>query len=255
MLPIISQAITTTVFVVAESRVYAHVLAAALERMGGLTVVGTTFGLAPDDLASIEEAASQVTVLDAAVAGGVLAARRLVAAGATRVAVHNIPPGELNLLAWLGTGSVALVSQNQSFSQLVDAVRRAAGGEATCPPRVTAVALEQLAARGGVPTRTQADPEGALTIREWEVARLIGEGLSNKEIAQDLHIALPTVKNHVHHILGKLRLRGRCDVLRLMLPEPRGETIHPTPSRPRVGLEWGGAASSTGRYGANLCPR
>jgi DNA-binding NarL/FixJ family response regulator len=53
----------------------------------------------------------------------------------------------------------------------------------------------------------------ALTRREREVAVLIGEGLSNKEIAKDLSIGPSTVKNHVHNILEKLRVRRRSAVL------------------------------------------
>jgi DNA-binding NarL/FixJ family response regulator len=51
-----------------------------------------------------------------------------------------------------------------------------------------------------------------LTRREHEIAALIGEGLSNKEIARRLRIQNPTVKNHIHSILGKLQLRRRGQV-------------------------------------------
>jgi DNA-binding NarL/FixJ family response regulator len=52
-----------------------------------------------------------------------------------------------------------------------------------------------------------------LTAREREVLALVERGLSNKEIARRLSIALPTVKNHVHNILGKLEARGRCEAI------------------------------------------
>jgi len=51
-----------------------------------------------------------------------------------------------------------------------------------------------------------------LTQRERQVIDLIGEGLSNKEIAQRLHIATHTVKSHVHNILEKLALHPRLQI-------------------------------------------
>jgi DNA-binding NarL/FixJ family response regulator len=51
-----------------------------------------------------------------------------------------------------------------------------------------------------------------LTNRELEIVRLIEQGMSNKEIANALCIAVPTVKNHVHNVLSKLNLQRRRDL-------------------------------------------
>jgi two-component system nitrate/nitrite response regulator NarL len=56
----------------------------------------------------------------------------------------------------------------------------------------------------------------ALTSRQWEILRLIDEGLSNKEIAQRLYIEVPTVKNHIHNILDKLQVRRRSEAAALV---------------------------------------
>ena len=68
--------------------------------------------------------------------------------------------------------------------------------------------------------RTGADADEALTRREEEVLRLIGGGLSNKEIARELNLSVATVKHHVHHILRKLRLSGRAQAMRRVRDEP-----------------------------------
>ena len=52
----------------------------------------------------------------------------------------------------------------------------------------------------------------SLTTRERQVIDLLGEGLSNKEIASRLHIAVHTVKSHVHNVLEKLALHSRLEV-------------------------------------------
>jgi two-component system, NarL family, nitrate/nitrite response regulator NarL len=60
------------------------------------------------------------------------------------------------------------------------------------------------------------DPTASLTAREREIVHLIDEGLSNKEIATRLQIELPTVKNHVHHVLDKLAVSRRADAAALV---------------------------------------
>ena len=52
-----------------------------------------------------------------------------------------------------------------------------------------------------------------MTNRELEVIALLGEGLSNKEIATRLNIAVHTVKSHVHNVLEKLSLHSRLEVV------------------------------------------
>lgn len=65
-----------------------------------------------------------------------------------------------------------------------------------------------------VPAQRQPPPEfAALSKREWQVARLVAEGLRNKQIAARLHISLATVKDHVHRILEKTGLSSRTEVI------------------------------------------
>ena len=54
--------------------------------------------------------------------------------------------------------------------------------------------------------------EGRLTLREREVASMVGQGLSNKQIAQELRISPATVKNHVHNSLEKSNLASRSAI-------------------------------------------
>jgi DNA-binding NarL/FixJ family response regulator len=104
-------------------------------------------------------------------------------------------------------GACAYVTRDATLEELASVVEAAVRGEATCPPRVTASLFRRIA------TLARERPKDvdlkALTEREHEILGLIGQGLSNKEIARRLKLQLATVKNHVHHILEKLGVSGR----------------------------------------------
>ena len=71
----------------------------------------------------------------------------------------------------------------------------------------------------GVPARTGAKGVGSLTDREQQVLTLLSAGLSNPEIAQRLHVSRKTAAHHVSHILTKLNLRNRTEVVAHALGE------------------------------------
>ena len=111
-------------------------------------------------------------------------------------------------LAGAEAGVTAFVDHDGTIADLNDAAKRALKGIPVCPPQLTSRLLQrvaQLAGRG----RHASNGNSHLTHREREIASLVGEGLSNKEIAQALNISPATVKNHVHMILDKLNLTRR----------------------------------------------
>jgi two-component system, NarL family, nitrate/nitrite response regulator NarL len=123
------------------------------------------------------------------------------------VVVLEVPESEPAVLRFVEAGASAFLPADAPLEDLLDAVRGVGRGESACPPRVTAALLGRL--RGL--TRERRAAGVSLTAREVEIARLIDEGLSNKEIAARLSIAVPTVKNHVHNILEKLGVRRRSE--------------------------------------------
>ena len=93
------------------------------------------------------------------------------------------------------------------------AIRIVASGEALIAPSVTRRLLERF-----TQVASPSDPErervlGQLTEREHEVLVLVAQGLSNREIAESLVLAEPTVKTHVSHLLLKLDLRDRAQLV------------------------------------------
>lgn len=102
-------------------------------------------------------------------------------------------------------GALSYLLKDAGPQELVDAVRKAAQGEAVLHPRVAARVVQELhGARQDVP-----NPFTALSDRELDVLRLIADGLSNADIAGRLVISEKTVKSHVSNILSKLHLDDR----------------------------------------------
>src|SRR3712207_2190426 len=88
---------------------------------------------------------------------------------------------------------------------LVDVVRKVADGQSLLDPSVTKRVLERVRSGGSsLPTELQ-----SLTERERSVLACIAEGRTNRQIAEELHLAEKTVKNYVTTILGKLGLTSR----------------------------------------------
>jgi DNA-binding NarL/FixJ family response regulator len=87
-----------------------------------------------------------------------------------------------------------------------------ARGEQVLPSELTNSLFSQIALNTVGKNKTQILDAVRLTSRELQVIDLLGEGLSNKEIAGRLHIAVHTVKSHVHNVLEKLALHSRLEV-------------------------------------------
>lgn len=109
-------------------------------------------------------------------------------------------------LAGAEAGVTAFVDHDGTIADLNEAAKRVLTGIPVCPPQLTARLLQRVAQLSG---RGRVDSDANLTHREREIASLVEEGLSNKEIAGALNISPATVKNHVHMILDKLNLPRR----------------------------------------------
>jgi two-component system nitrate/nitrite response regulator NarL len=148
------------------------------------------------------------------------AARLLSESHDLRVLALTLPNREDALLVCVELGVSGFVTVDAPTEELVSALESMARGEMLCSPSFSAALLRRaadLSRRAETP-----EDELPLTAREREIVRLIAEGLSNKQIAQRLGIHLATVKNHVQHILEKLGVHSRLEVMaRLRAYTPR----------------------------------
>lgn len=119
---------------------------------------------------------------------------------------------EREVLAFAEAGVSAYVTCEQALSGLIDSIVAVACGEVRCTPKIAGILLRHIASVGGRPERAETR-HVRLTRREAEILALVTEGLSNKQIALQLSIELPTVKNHVHNVLEKLGVRTRSQAV------------------------------------------
>lgn len=133
----------------------------------------------------------------------------------------------------LRAGASGFVLKDDPPEQLISAIRTVAAGEALLSPSVTRRVIAHFTRRA----RVSPPPGfGDLTERERDVHRLVARGLSNSEIGGELYISETTVKTHITHILQKLHLRDRVQLVVLAhdagLFDDRGRSHDP--DRPRA---------------------
>ncbi|HMF98492.1 MAG TPA: response regulator transcription factor [Vicinamibacterales bacterium] len=204
----------TRVFIVVGIRLYREGLAQLLDAQDEFTVVGTAAS-GRTAAAQIEQMTPDVALVemglpDLDAIADALAAR----SSPIPIVAMGIADPDSDVPACAERGATSYVTREASVEELTGTIRRAAMGEVICSPRTAGTLIRRVGTLAA-----QLKPGLAtvpLTRREREVAALMGEDLSNKEIAARLRIEVATVKNHVHNVLDKLRVHRRTDAARLL---------------------------------------
>ena len=197
------------VFVLSDFRLLRDGVALALRQQSSVELVGT--GDISTPAQRIADTRPDVLLLDITLAGSLDASHaireamsglKIVALGAAEV--------EFVLMECAKADVAGFVAPGGSVDDVVSAVHAAMRGELVCSPRAAGLLLSHVSALAARPPHNC--NKDALTQREKEIAKLVGEGLSNKQIALALGIQSPTVKNHVHSILSKLNMQRRIEI-------------------------------------------
>jgi DNA-binding NarL/FixJ family response regulator len=155
----------------------------------------------------VERLAPDVVLMDLHMPGmdGITATARILAANpATRVLVLTTFDDDEHLYPALSAGAQGFLGKDAPPEQLLDAIRRTAAGESPFSPDVLArIVHTAVTARRARPRLDE------LTDRERDVLALLSEGLSNAEIAEQLHVAVSTVKTHVTALMNKTGATNR----------------------------------------------
>jgi two-component system, NarL family, nitrate/nitrite response regulator NarL len=212
------------VFVAAHVRLYREALVDVLAGETELEIVGSCGARAI--LARVAEVEPDVVLLDPAAAESLELIRELAdrAVGMKIVALAS-SEDEHDMLACAEAGVSGFVTREESVADLVATIQRVQKGELACSPKVAGALLRRVTVLAA--NRPAEGSEHSLTAREREVAALLDEGLSNKQIAARLHVEVPTVKHHVHHILHKLGVASRTEAVARLRRRARLVTAHP----------------------------
>lgn len=132
----------------------------------------------------------------------------------SRVVLLGRDESEAEILDFLEAGAGGYLVRDQSLSELCSSLEAVAQGDTVCTPRVAQSLFARLARLGRERRRRDRLDYLALTPRELEILRLVGDGLNNQEIASRLFLSVHTVKNHVHKVLETLGVHSRWDAVR-----------------------------------------
>lgn len=120
---------------------------------------------------------------------------------------------EAEIIACAEAGVAGFHLRTESVEELIALLRKVTAGESACSPAVSAILLRRLSTLAS--ERPPVAKELALTAREAQILQMLELGLSNRDIAAQLCIALHTVKNHVHSLLTKLDVSTRAQAAAL----------------------------------------
>ena len=145
-----------------------------------------------------------------------------------KIVIVGVQENAAELIRLVEEGISACVPEGRSLVDLVDTLQEVRNNRTRCTGCVTRLVLKRISSLSHQNSKADG-PQ--LTSREQEVLHLISDGFSNKEIASRLRITPNTVKNHVHHLLEKLKVNSRHEAAVTQAQLSSGFTLTPIASR------------------------
>jgi DNA-binding NarL/FixJ family response regulator len=175
-------------------------------------------GEAANGMEAVDLAVSQrpdVMLMDIRMPGmdGLSATLRITSATDVRVLILTTFDLDEYIFEALRLGASGFLLKDTPPLELLAAIRSVAAGDALLSPGVTRKLIKEFAARPATSHSPDLQALDGITNREREVLALVAEGLSNREVAARLHIEPGTVKTHIAHLLTKLDVRDRVQLV------------------------------------------
>jgi len=130
----------------------------------------------------------------------------------TKIVALDNRPHEVDIVQFVRAGGSGLIMKAATLGEYVATIKAVASGEKVLPADLTESLFSQMVdplPTGGIDVSSD---DIHLTNREQEIIEMISAGLSNKDMAERMHVSTYTVKSHVHNILEKLSLNSRLQI-------------------------------------------
>ena len=211
----------TKVLIIDDSKLYREYLADVVAA-NGTSVPSVAWDLS-SLVTAFEDMTPRVILLNTATRDSAMLLREALEMNpsARVIALGMSEDDESQIVACAEAGVAGYHMRSQSLEDLLLLMRKVAAGESLCSPRVSAILLRRLSALAS--QRQPVAEELVLTAREVQILGMLELGLSNRDIAGQLCIAVHTVKNHVHSLLTKLGVSTRAQAAALSRTIQYGE--------------------------------
>ncbi|HEY6627174.1 MAG TPA: response regulator transcription factor [Ignavibacteriaceae bacterium] len=129
-----------------------------------------------------------------------------------KIIVMDLAPVQADILQYVKAGANGFILKDASLNDLLITIRTVFEGATVLPPLLVDSLFSQIVDHAVREGKSKIKQAVRMTKREQEVILHLGEGLSNKEISQKIHISTYTVKSHIHNIMEKLALHTRLEI-------------------------------------------
>ena len=203
------------VFLLAENRLLREALARVLDNKNDIRVVAAV-AYDVNVAQRVGELRPRIIALDSSVferIGFDIVASVRNAVLDIKILLVGMDSDKETFLRCVRAGVSGYVLKEASANEVAAAVRSVAYDGAVCPPKFCAALFEQVANPRSEFPRYRGKSQSRLTRREQQLVQMISQGLSNKEIANQLNLSEQTVKNHIHRMLRKLGASDRMSAV------------------------------------------
>ena len=194
---------TTGVLVLCRNRLLRESIARILAKRAEFEVIATT-GTGTISQEEMVDSGASVVVMDSL--------ECQLESGSAKFLLVAMRDDRKDFLTAIRRGVLGYVLEDASAADVLSAIRAVARGVAICPPHYLRVLFDTVAGQCSELPSNHRRAQTGLTIREQQIVPLIGRGLANKEIANQLGLSEQTVKNHVHRILRKVGAEDRLGI-------------------------------------------
>ena len=129
-----------------------------------------------------------------------------------KIIIMDLAPVQADILQYVKAGANGFILKDASLNDFLITIRTVAEGSTVLPPLLVDSLFSQIVDHAVREGKTKLKESVRMTAREREVIVLLGDGLTNKEIAQKIRVSTYTVKSHIHNIMEKLALHTRLEI-------------------------------------------